>query len=77
MLEQAHADMAEYKHLNKGYYFQVCGKKCSNRAAVLKRCWINLLNADSGCLFPSIRLLQANELLPAPTVLTAPSSTAL
>lgn len=70
--------MAEYRHLNKGYYFQVCGKKkCSNRAAVFKRYSTNSSNADSGYLFPSIRLLQALESLHAPTVLTAPSLLAL
>lgn len=58
--------MAQYKHLNKGYYFQVCGKKkCSNGAAVFERCWTNLLNADSIHLLPALRF-PPGETLPYP-----------
>lgn len=44
---------------------------------MFKRYSTNSSNADSGYLFPSIRLLQALESLHAPTVLTAPSLLAL
>lgn len=58
--------MAQYKLLNKGYYFQVCGKKkCSNGAAVFERCWTNLLNAYSIHLLPALRF-PPGETLPHP-----------
>lgn len=67
------SDMAEYKHFNKGCYFQVCRKiekkspMWQQSSSVLKmlneliKCW-------SGDLLPSLRLLQAHQSQPALTL---------